>query len=211
MDRMLTKKQVVEMTGLERPEILLPHLRLSANCLRFEPTIVEAYMVGRKDVREFSLPQRGNIANVRAGGISLYLRGRVFWAAYQMNGQSVRRSTGTLTEVEARSVVQSWIDVGAVPQPPIRIRTEPCTTYFMEAVGSGRVKIGQTRTPIRERISSIQCGCPFPLKVIAEVAGDVRLERQLHRRFAHLRIMPNAEWFHLTDEIREYLASVVQQ
>lgn len=65
--------------------------------------------------------------------------------------------------------------------------------YFVQAGLAGRpVKIGHAQEMSR-RIVSLQLGCPEPLEVLLAVAGERELERELHKRFAHLRI--HQEWF----------------
>ncbi len=74
-------------------------------------------------------------------------------------------------------------------------------TYAMQIVGADYVKIGRSNNPTT-RLSSIQNGSPFEIRIIWSTPGDI--ERQLHDRFAHLRI--RGEWFRLTSELTSFFA-----
>jgi hypothetical protein len=65
--------------------------------------------------------------------------------------------------------------------------------YFLRSRGSGRIKIGFTATPERRfgQIAKAESCCVEPL---ATVPGTMRLEREMHEWFAHLRD-GDAEWF----------------
>jgi hypothetical protein len=72
---------------------------------------------------------------------------------------------------------------------------ETGTVYFIQA---GKfVKIGYTRKKdVAARMGELQVGCPHSLRVIATIAGDVHLERDLHRLFRPWRTQ--GEWFRLS-------------
>lgn len=63
--------------------------------------------------------------------------------------------------------------------------------YFIEAVGTGWVKVGWAKRP-SSRISDLQTGSPIPLRVIAEIPGPVSLERRAHRALGK---GGSGEWF----------------
>jgi hypothetical protein len=67
--------------------------------------------------------------------------------------------------------------------------------YFVEADGSGLIKIGYTddNHDPRSRLKQLETGCPFPLKLLGCVRGDRRKEGTLHRQFASYR--SHLEWF----------------
>jgi hypothetical protein len=77
--------------------------------------------------------------------------------------------------------------------------------YFVEAVGLQKIKIGFTRSKVSKRIDSLRTGCPAELRALGWMEGTTRDEQALHVRFAHLRIMINSEWFHVTEDL---LASI---
>jgi hypothetical protein len=72
--------------------------------------------------------------------------------------------------------------------------------YFIQAKLGGPVKIGFALDP-RRRMRELQTANPFPLALVAYVAGDTTLERELHERLDELRA--HGEWFHPSDEIEE--------
>ena len=114
--------------------------------------------------------------------------------------------------------IQWWID----QQPPELLwksrQCQPCddrcsenTTkakpanlvYFIQAEGTNFVKIGVARDSIESRLDSLQVGCPHQLKIIGQVDGSHKKERQLHNRFSHLR--ERGEWFNLTVELADFI------
>src|SRR5262249_23019882 len=64
--------------------------------------------------------------------------------------------------------------------------------YIIGAPEIRPVKIGRSIDPSR-RISRLQTGSPFPLKVLWQHAGDVVLEIALHRELGSYRV--HGEWF----------------
>ncbi len=70
------------------------------------------------------------------------------------------------------------------------------TSYFIEAVGLDKIKIGRARD-VAKRLATLQTGSAVPLKLLATT--DTIPERELHRRFRSQRI--SGEWFRKCDEI----------
>jgi hypothetical protein len=70
------------------------------------------------------------------------------------------------------------------------------STYLIEAVGTGLVKIGSARN-IKERLLKLQYPCPVELKVIASCEDDV--ERRLHAELDAYRA--HGEWFRACPEV----------
>lgn len=62
------------------------------------------------------------------------------------------------------------------------------------------MKIGWT-SDLVGRLETLQVGYPGRLVVLRTVDGGVALEKQLHRRFAKLRV--HGEWYRLTPDIVE--------
>ena len=69
--------------------------------------------------------------------------------------------------------------------------------YFIRA-GDGPIKIGWALDPIA-RLKELQVGNPEPLQLLMTLADDGKLESELHRRFAHLRLC--GEWFCAEEEL----------
>jgi len=69
--------------------------------------------------------------------------------------------------------------------------------YFIEAVGTGRIKIGRTNNLTR-RLTELQANSPHVLLVRKTIKTyDMRaVELELHRRFAYARA--EGEWFRYT-------------
>jgi hypothetical protein len=73
--------------------------------------------------------------------------------------------------------------------------------YFIRE-GKGAVKIGVAHDVLK-RITALQTANHRVLFCILSIPGGARLERQLHRRFAHLHI--RGEWFWYGPELREFV------
>jgi hypothetical protein len=76
--------------------------------------------------------------------------------------------------------------------------------YFVGCPAVDAVKIGVTSIRVYERLNGMQVNCPLELKLLAAVEGGCALEKELHQRFAHLRI--RGEWFRLAGEISAHIA-----
>lgn len=80
--------------------------------------------------------------------------------------------------------------------------------YFIEAVGTERVKIGFTTNPVEYRLRRLQTSSPFALSVATTLEGSLGHERYLHKRYASERIIPTAEWFHLRGGVADLVEFV---
>jgi T5orf172 domain len=74
--------------------------------------------------------------------------------------------------------------------------------YFLQALGSRFVKIGHARC-VRSRLEHLQIASPREIVILGVIAGSSAKEKELHARFAHLRV--RGEWFRYTREIRDFL------
>lgn len=74
--------------------------------------------------------------------------------------------------------------------------------YFIEAVGLSRLKIGYSDDP-EKRLRQLTTGSPVSLRIHARMPGNQTMEKEIQSRFSHLKV--DNEWFHFTDEIREYI------
>lgn len=75
--------------------------------------------------------------------------------------------------------------------------------YVIQAVIGGPVKIGFTECDPRFRLSALQCGSPFKLRLLKATYGDKAVERALHHRFAILR--QHGEWFDPQGELADWI------
>lgn len=78
----------------------------------------------------------------------------------------------------------------------------PGTVYIIEAVGTGRYKIGFTQNLTR-RMHALRHGSPFPLRIAHAVESDRAnlLEAELHARLRDHRVY--GEWFELDQKTVE--------
>lgn len=139
--------------------------------------------------------------------MQLYWRGPVVWC--KIGGR--RRSTGARNIHDARAVVEHWRSTGQIRgilAPPEKHANRVVYFYAIEAVGARRIKLGVTDGDPEVRLAGLQTGCPFPLSLRLAVPTRRRFEREAHRRLEHLRVMPNAEWFHFTIEVELFLESL---
>jgi len=83
-----------------------------------------------------------------------------------------------------------------------------CYVYVIQAGEYGPVKIGFTANPFA-RLSELQTGNPFPLRVVAaEFIGDRRsaseLESIIHNKLSEFRL--KGEWFAFNEQVREFVS-----
>jgi hypothetical protein len=76
--------------------------------------------------------------------------------------------------------------------------------YFIACEATNCVKIGFTAASAQTRLSALRTGSPFPLKVVAEIAGQRDAEAALHAVFAPLRM--SGEWFSRTGKLDDMLS-----
>lgn len=83
-------------------------------------------------------------------------------------------------------------------------RREEREVYFIEAEGTARIKIGVANCA-HTRMKALDATCPVPLRLLGVVTTDRAgsLEKELHRKFSHLR--DKAEWFRCDPEITDYI------
>jgi hypothetical protein len=74
----------------------------------------------------------------------------------------------------------------------------PSYVYFVQQGRDGPIKIGIADDPDL-RLGQLQCGNPRLLYIRATEPGGVRLERALHKQFAHARMQ--GEWFEPSDDL----------
>lgn len=92
-----------------------------------------------------------------------------------------------------------------------RLRRSSHTTagyvYLIEAVGSGRLKIGHGRSAT-VRFAALRTASPFPLRLLRAIptADSAALERRLHARYAAFQV--HGEWYALP---RDLLAALLRE
>lgn len=85
------------------------------------------------------------------------------------------------------------------------IPNKPSVIYVIQPDGLEFVKIGQTRD-LYPRLSVIQTGCPFDLRILFVLLGDSDLEGRIHNALDDHR--HRGEWFALNDHVHAYLESL---
>lgn len=84
----------------------------------------------------------------------------------------------------------------------------PGWVYFIEAVGSERIKIGWSVKHPEDRARDMRTGSPFPLRALLGIRGTMKVERWLHRYWKEYRL--HGEWF-AADPIRAFIADIEER
>lgn len=79
-------------------------------------------------------------------------------------------------------------------------------TYFIQVEDprlpppgpGGPIKIGCAGDP-NARLLQLQTACPYELRLLGYVPGGQKLEKELHKKYAHLRL--RNEWFDTTEDL----------
>lgn len=66
-------------------------------------------------------------------------------------------------------------------------------------------KIGYSTNPTN-RISGIQTGCPYKLKFLLIIKGNMLMEQELHKKYAKQRL--NGEWFSYSGPLKDSIEKV---
>jgi hypothetical protein len=74
--------------------------------------------------------------------------------------------------------------------------------YFILCKTTGLVKCGVALRPKR-RLAALQVGSPTLLELIADLDGNERRERAIHKRMAKHRA--HGEWFHYVTQVRDII------
>lgn len=101
----------------------------------------------------------------------------------------------------------SWLLRRVVDAFP-KLHEKTGAVYFIEAIGTDRVKIGFTTEGVDARRRKLQTASPFELREITSLDGSLGIERLLHRDHVADRILPTAEWFHLRGGLASFIEKV---
>lgn len=107
-------------------------------------------------------------------------------------------------ELEIHNLLSREIQLAVGIRNKIEEEREPenPSIYFILAPEAERIKIGYSAYP-EKRINQLLTSSPYELEVLAVTPGTQDEERELHRRFAHLR--QHREWFTDCEELRNYI------
>jgi hypothetical protein len=86
--------------------------------------------------------------------------------------------------------------------PPAPLDGASVVYFFQHSVPDGLIKIGFTKSA-RNRIGTIRCFSPVPIKALSYILADPHLEKELHRRFSHLRV--RHEWFNPGQDLLDFM------
>jgi hypothetical protein len=82
----------------------------------------------------------------------------------------------------------------------------PTDLYFIETqCAQKHIKIG-IASNMKDRLSTMQTHCPYPIKLLKLVPGAAEMEKDLHKRFIRDRL--TGEWFRSSPELLELIASM---
>jgi Meiotically up-regulated gene 113 len=90
----------------------------------------------------------------------------------------------------------------------VQTYTGASVVYFLQAEGTGRIRIGISRRPL-ERIKEIRAGSSETLRLVAMIRGGKDKEAFLHDLFADARI--HGEWFEATPDLVSYINAHAQE
>lgn len=79
------------------------------------------------------------------------------------------------------------------------------SVYFIEAVGTHRIKIGFSANP-SQRLRSLQTGSPYKLRILATIQANEHTEKEIHEQFDEYRL--DGEWFHACKGLRTFISSL---
>ncbi len=83
---------------------------------------------------------------------------------------------------------------------------DPGRVYFVRCEQGGEIKIGFTKIEVGVRLSSMQSGCPYDLKVVGIIDPANRLlEAYLLMKFSPWTI--RGEWFYPCSELIDFINS----
>lgn len=125
------------------------------------------------------------------------------------------KHAGTFRTLEEANARLSHVRLSAAAglkheRPPTRTakpNRKPSRIYFIQDA-SGPIKIGITTGSLQIRLAYLQSGNPRKMRLLGSCEGGLDEEKELHKRFAHLRISRRSEWFVDDPDLRDLIAQV---
>lgn len=134
----------------------------------------------------------GKLAKAKAAGDHLAL-------GYATFEEYVEKELIEQIPAESQATARRLLAPPSPPSPSV-VRG----VYFIQSVHGGPIKIG-VAGHVPSRFASIQCMSPCRLRLLGvERGGDRRRERELHDKFAGIRL--HGEWFEPTPALLAYIA-----
>jgi hypothetical protein len=130
-----------------------------------------------------------------------------FYVRWFIRGRERLASMGTADQAKAEKMFSDFLATRTdlypekalnLPQGLMGVAIAAADTTYFIGGESGPIKIGATYD-VAKRLSSLQCGCPITLSVLATAPGGRPVERAYHQRFAAHR--SHREWFTRAPEI----------
>jgi DNA-binding protein Fis len=75
--------------------------------------------------------------------------------------------------------------------------------YFIQSGNGGSIKIGYSNNDIEGRISALQTGTPYKLKLIGVMRGELEDEKTIHSIFSEIHIA--GEWYLPDDTLLKFI------
>jgi hypothetical protein len=79
--------------------------------------------------------------------------------------------------------------------------------YVVQCQRTKAIKIGYTKNDAKKRVADLQVGSPGRLVLIAEIEGEMRDEKMLHRKYHQFRADGGGEWFDFPEHVLAELVS----
>ncbi len=83
--------------------------------------------------------------------------------------------------------------------------------YFIQSGKGGPIKIGTTAYSVASRMARLQTGSFDTLRLLGTIPGYFDVERQLHERFARVRMRTRGEWFRPCQELLEFICAEAEK
>ncbi len=77
--------------------------------------------------------------------------------------------------------------------------------YFIQAKGSGLIKIGMSLN-VSSRLKALQQASPEKLRILKIIEGGRKKEFELHEKFKNIK--SHSEWFQPEEELLEYIGEI---
>jgi hypothetical protein len=75
--------------------------------------------------------------------------------------------------------------------------------YFIQCGTNGPIKVGQTDNDVKSRMTQLQTGCPYELKLLWVYTGHDYTESKIHEELSKERI--RGEWFHPSKTVFDFI------
>lgn len=169
-------------------------------------------------VEEYAAALPADLASHPHWGGSCFVADRMEFAFVRRDGDgwSIRvlhaggDASATRNPVRESFVGLQLAALGFDPRGASWVKLEPrhakhgdSRVYFAQSDAGGPIKIGHSHSP-EARVASLECGSPFPLRILKTIPGGAKAERALHDRFAMHRL--RGEWFAPHPDLLAFIA-----